>query len=269
MESEGLKQFLKSVGDSVFLLNTICVGLDGVADGTVTKSNDLTITWEPRDPKATALQARAHAIKSALVFVEEALLDYIKFISECENQAPVVKKIGGIEGAAEKVAQLSKSSALSGMPAYWEPLVVLLVRWRNRVVHGSTSRFSQHYRNILIEHEDGIKANHAAISISDTLKHFDEGSITLKDFSTMIAVTIRFVRWVDQHLTPTITDLESFANLIKDKHLEVVYKNVIGVNGEKRQKRKFDYFISQNFKSISESERNDLFKARYLVKDRI
>lgn len=266
MESEGLKRFLKSVGDSVFLLNTICVGLDGVAVGTVTKSNDLTITWEPRDPKTTALQARSHAIKSALVFVEEALLDYIKFISKYENQAHVVKNI---DGAAEKVAQLSKLSALSDMPAYWEPLVVLLVRWRNKVVHGSTSRFSQHYRRILIQHEASIKANHAAISISDTLKHFDEGSITLKDFSTMIAVTIRFVRWVDQHLTPKITDFDSLANLVKDKHLEIVYKNVIGVNGERRQKRKFYNFISQNFKSISESKINDLFKARYLVKDRI
>lgn len=269
MESEGLKQFLKSVGDSVFLLNTICVGLDGVADGTVTKSNDLTITWEPRDPKSSALQARAHAIKSALVFVEEALSDYMKFLSNCETQADGIKNISKIDGEAEKVAKLSKEKLLIGMPEYWEPIVVLLVRWRNKVVHGSTTKYSQHYRTTLLNNPEEIKNKHAAISIADTLTHFDYGAITLKDFSTMMAVTIRYVRWVDNKLTPTITGIDSFASLIKDKALEVVYKSIVGVNGDIIQERKFRKFIEFNFQSISKQKKEFLFENRYKVKERI
>jgi hypothetical protein len=269
VESEGLKQFLKSVGDSVFYLNTICVGLDGVADGTVTKSNDLTITWDPRDSKSSALQARAHAIKSALVFVEEALLDYIKFLSKCENQTDAIKSIGKTDGAAEKVAELSKSKSLSGMPKYWAPIVVLLVRWRNKVVHGSTAKYSQQYRSTLIQNAEEIEKKHAAISIVETLEHFDNSAITLKDFSTMMAITIRYVRWVDSKLTPTITGIESFVSLIKDKNLEIIYKNIIGVNGADLQERKFRKFIELNFLSISVQDKEFLFENRYKVKERI
>lgn len=267
MESEGLKQFLKSVGNSVFLLNTICVGLDGIATGAVTKSDHLTISWDPRDPKTTALSARAHAIKSSLVFVEEALLNYISFLGNSASQNSPIQSACNINGAAEKVTQLSKQ--IGGILPYWEPMVVLLVRWRNKIVHDSSTDLSSHYRTLLIKHEDKIKENHAAISISETLDNFDSGRITLKDFSTLIAITIRFIRHIDEKLVPTISDIDSFASIIKKKELGIIYKNILGVNGTDNQERKFYKFIENSFTSISQAEKEFLFKNRFKIKERI
>ncbi|AZZ98459.1 hypothetical protein [Pseudoalteromonas sp. R3] len=267
MESEGLKQFLKSVGNSVFLLNTICVGLDGVASGAIKKSDDLTISWDPRDPKATALSARAHAIKSSLVFVEEALLNYISFLGNCASQSASIQSVSNADGAAEKVTKLSKQ--INGALPYWEPMVVLLVRWRNKIVHDSSTDLSSHYRSILIKHEATIRENHAAISIRETLDNFDAGRITLKDFSTLIAITIRFIRHVDEKLIPSISDIESFAAIINEKELGVIYKNILGVNGKEKQERKFYKFIENCFTSISQAEKEFLFKHRFAVKERI
>ena len=267
MESEGLKQFLKSVGNSVFFLNTICVGLDGVANGTVKKSDGLTISWDPRDPKATALSARAHAIKSSLIFVEEALANYISFLGNCASQRSAIQSACNADGVAEKVTKLSKQ--INGALPYWEPIVVLLVRWRNKIVHNSSTDLSNHYRNILIKHETAIRENHAAISIRETLDNFDTGRITLKDFSTLIAITIRFIRHIDEKLIPSISDIESFATIISEKDLGVVYKNILGVNGNKMQNRKFYKFVDNHFPSISDAEKEFLFKHRFAVKERI
>ncbi|KKY74707.1 hypothetical protein [Klebsiella michiganensis] len=268
MESEGLKQFLKSVGNSVFLLNTICVGLDGVANRVVTKSDDLTISWNPRDPKATALSARAHAIKSSLVFVEESLLNYISFLGNCANQSSSIQSACAADGAAEKITKLSKQ-VRNILPSYWEPMVVLLIRWRNKIVHDSSTDLSSHYRTVLINHEAEIRENHAAISISETLDNFDSGRITLKDFSTLIAITIRFIRHIDDKLTPTISDVESFAAIINERELGVIYKNILGVNGKDNQERKFYKFINNSFPSISQAEKEFLFTNRFKVKERI
>ncbi|EKG5015403.1 hypothetical protein O3Q57_000401 [Salmonella enterica] len=267
MESEGLKQFLKSVGNSVFLLNTICVGLDGVANSVVTKSDELTISWNPRDPKATALSARAHAIKSSLVFVEESLLNYISFLGNCANQSSSIQTACAADGAAEKITKLSKQ--VHNILPYWEPMVVLLIRWRNKIVHDSNTDLSAYYRKVLINHEADIRENHAAISISETLNNFDSGRITLKDFSTQIAITIRFIRHIDDELTPTISGIESFAAIINEKELEVIYKNILGVNGKDNQERKFYKFINNNFPSISQADKEFLFINRFKVKERI
>ncbi|ENQ8650555.1 hypothetical protein ACEQ8A_004244 [Vibrio fluvialis] len=267
MESEGLKQFLKSVGNSVFLLNTICVGLDGVANGVVTKSDDLTISWNPRDPRSTALSARAHAIKSSLVFVEESLLNYISFLGNCASQSSSIQSACAVDGAADKITKLSKH--VRGILPYWEPMVVLLIRWRNKIVHDSNTDLSTYYRSVLIKYEAEIRENHAAISIRETLDNFDSGRITLKDFSTLIAITIRFIRHVDDKLIPTISDIESFAAIINEKELGVIYKNILGVNGKDNQERKFYKFIEISFPSISQAEKEFLFENRFKVKERI
>lgn len=267
MDSEGLKHFLKTVGDSIFLLNTICVGLDGVGSGAVKKSENLTVSWHTNNPENAALQARAHAIKSTLIFVEEALLEYISFLGKCTNQTEEIKTASRTDGAAEKIIQISQH--LKDAPEYWEPMVILLVRWRNKVVHGSAVDLSQSYRSILNRNSNVIKDAHAAISIEKTLKHFDEGQITLKDFSTMIAITIRYVRKIDTDLTPKINDIISFSNIIKNKNLTSIYKKIVGVNGIDIQERKFYKFIDINFHNMSPEEKDLLFKRRHEIKNLI
>jgi hypothetical protein len=266
MESEGLKVFVKSVGDAVYSLNTICVGLNAVSKGDVEKPADLTISWESSDYKQSAISARSFAVRSALVFVEEALLEYFKYISNCPNQPTKIILAVKTDGAAKKVEKLS--SQVSNLEPYWAPIVILLIHWRNQVVHNSNTSLSTVFRNILADNKDVIKTRHAAIDISQTLSNFDSKKITLKDFTTMIAVTIRYVRQLDFELSPNINSAESLRNQLINRDLVVDFKNVIGVNGVDKQKKKFDNFIKSNFPSLIGGQSDTLFEVRFeILKD--
>ncbi|MCK5051081.1 MAG: hypothetical protein KAS53_05050 [Candidatus Cloacimonetes bacterium] len=263
MESEGLRQFLKTVGDAVYLLNTICVGLDGVSKGLVTKSDSLTISWKSSDPMRTAMSARKFAVRSALIFVNEALLNYIEFLADCSLQDPNIVRACNSDGATEKIKQLSKQ--VNGQEIYWLPFVILLIRWRNKVVHNSSSKLSPLFKKILTENSNIIKKRHAGINVYETIQNFAEQKITLKDFSTMIAVTIKFVRFLDKTLYPSISNPEVFISRIIDRKLVSIYKRIIGVNGLNKQKSKFKSFLSSTFPSIGEGEFDTLFKNRFIL----
>jgi len=263
MESEGLKVFVKSVGDAVYSLNTICVGLNAVSKGDVEKPEDLTISWESSDYKQSAISARSFAVRSALVFVEEALLEYFKYISNCPDQPSKIISAVITDGAAKKVEKLS--SQVSNLEPYWAPIVILLIRWRNQVVHNSNTSLSPVYRKILADNKGVIKTRHAAIDIAQTLSNFDSKKITLKDFTTMIAVTIRYVRQLDCELSPNINSAESLRNQLINRDLVADFKNVIGVNGVDKQKKKFDNFIKSNFPSLNGGQSDSLFEIRFKI----
>lgn len=263
MESEGLKVFLKSVGDAVYSLNTICVGLDAVSKGGVEKPEDLTISWESNDYKQSAISARNFAVRSALVFVEESLLEYFKYVSNCSDQPSKIITAVKVDGAAKKVEKLS--SQVSNLEPYWAPIVVLLVRWRNQVVHNSNTSLSPVFRKVLVDNAAIISKRHAAIDITQTLSNFDSKKITLKDFTTMIAVTIRYVRQLDYELCPNIKSSESLCNQLVNRELVLDFKNVIGVNGLDKQKKKFDNFIKSNFPSLVGAQSDSLFNIRFEI----
>ncbi len=263
MESEGLKVFLNSVGDAVYSLNTICVGLNAVSNGGVEKPDDLTISWDANDPKQTSIQARSFAVRSSLVFVEEALLEYFKYLSNCPEQPPKIVTAVKVDGAAKKVEELS--AQVPRLESYWMPMVVLLVRWRNQVVHNSKTSLSPSLRRTLLDNANIIKDRHAAIDIAKTLSNFDARKITLKDFTTLISVTIRYVRHLDEELKPYITSSSSLRNQIIARELVSDYKNVLGVNGDDKQKKKFDNFIRSNFPSLIGAQSDALFKVRHEV----
>jgi hypothetical protein len=263
VESEGLKTFLLTVGDAVYSLNTICVGLSGLGTGLIEKPDDLTITWETSNPKHAAIKARQYAVKSSLVFVEEALLQYISYLSQNPALDVGFRKSLAVEGAAEKVRNLSKEANFP--EEYWSPIIVLLVRWRNQVVHGSKSRLKEIEVQALIRNKDKIYEAQSKTNIEETLQNFDAGRITLKDVSTMIAVTIKTLRYVDEKLNLSITTIEQFEQHIKYVEKQTEYNNIIKANGEETIKRKFFNFIATNFSTIDAATRDHLFSKRRVL----
>ena len=81
----------------------------------------------------------------------------------------------------------------------------------------------------------------------------------------MIAVTIRFVRNLDEELKPSVVDVSSFSSQIIDRGLGQAYRNVVGVNGETKQRTKFRRFLDSNFTSVSDGEFEMLFEIRFDV----
>lgn len=259
MESEGLKQFLNAVGDAVHSVNTICIGLTSVSEGNFSKPSGLNIGWKSSNPEVSASKARMFALRSSLVFVEEALLKYLDFLTICITENPKLLAALQTEGAVERVVETSKF--LSHAQPYWWPTVVLLIRWRNKVVHNSRSELSVHQKNLLLKNSEDLRKNHAGINISTTLQNFESGQITLKDFTTLIAITIRYVRALDEQLEPSIRSIDGFIARLKQRDLVKHFNNVINSNGDATRQRKLEAFLRTEFSTIDECLYDDIYNS--------
>ena len=263
MESEGLKVFLKSVGNAVYSLNTICVGLDSIYSDNFSKPKKLTITWKTNNPKESAISARSFAIRSSLVFVQEALLEYLKYLKNSPDQDSKIVEALDSDGAAKIIENLS--NRIDKLENYWVSFVVLLIRWRNLVVHNSKTDLSSQHIKVLHENSEIIKEMHSGIDVRITIGNFKSNKITLKDFTTMIAITLKYVRYIDANLIPNITNPESLAKIIRFKEIESEYKQVVGVNGLEKQRNKFETFLRTNLQTIDKTYYEVLFEERFNI----
>jgi hypothetical protein len=266
MESEGLKDFLEIVGDAVHSVNTICVGLSAVGSGEAKKPDDLTISWSTSDPATAAAKARLFALRASLVFVEEALLKYLEFLADCSTDDENLIKAVKTEGAANRIFEVSKF--LSNVETYWWPMVVLLVRWRNKVVHHSASSLTVHQRKILINHADELNKRHAGIDITRTLENFESGQITLKDFTTLIAIAVHFVRALDKQLEPRIHSLEGFEQRLRQRGLLETFNKIMNANGETTRRRKLALFLKSEFSDLTDVFVEEIYKNGPFIKSR-
>lgn len=252
MESLGLSEFLKSVGSAVHSLNTICVGLYGVETGQYQKPDDLTVSWSTTDSEASARKSRAFAVKASFVFVEEELLQYLKYVAKHPNVSAAVKiALGPDNSAAERIEELSK--LVPPKETYWEPMVCLMIHWRNKFVHlSSRADLKHHQKKILEESRERIKENHAAIDIGETLEHFKTNDVTLKDASTLISVAIRFARNVDENLYLSASNRESVRFHIEYLDLVEEYLKSVGMNGAETRDRKIRGFFRTRMPYVDE-----------------
>lgn len=250
MESDGLKKFLKTVGDTVYSLNTICVGLSAVSDGSAKKDEGLTISWECSNRSGAAAQSRKFVVRASLVFVEEALLNYLSYLKVLSSVPDGVREACSADGAVQKIRMLSKQVA--GLEDYWEPCVILLIRWRNQVVHGGQKGLNSSEEERLVGNSKILAGRHSGIIIQDTIQNFKSGKITLKDFTTLISITIRYVRFLDSALSPVVRLISDLDQLIRQRNLLEPYNQILSVQNESKSKSKFQMFINTNFPSIDD-----------------
>jgi hypothetical protein len=252
MESPGLSELLTTVGSAVHALNTICVGLHGVEQGKYEKPNELTISWHTNDPTASARKSRLFAVKASFVFVEEALLQYLKYAAKHPLASEAVRKALNADSAAERIEELAKVVALK--KDYWAPMIMLMIHWRNRFVHASSkASLKPDQRKLLLNRASEIKDNHASIDIQDTLNHFDKNDVTLKDASTLIAVSILFARNVDASLALSARSKDSIRYYLEYNDMASEYQNVLKINGTEVRERKVRAFFRTYLSFVDEA----------------
>jgi hypothetical protein len=194
IQSQPLHAFLNDVGEAVFSLNTIVVGLDAVETGHQ-KPASLDISWNPDDRVAAARKSRKFALEAVLVRAAEALQQYILAVTRLPRFQDLRSKWDGDTSAAEKFRQTAKRLSpndhlVSG--------ATLLIHWRNRVVHaGSRARLSASDKTLLQESEAAIAEKYKGLNVDRLLAHFEEGRPTLKDVSSLIAISINLIRKLD------------------------------------------------------------------------
>lgn len=209
--SPALKRLLDDIGKASFYLNTIVVGLDAVEHGHK-KPASLDIMWEPADPKLAARMARHFAVEAFMVRASEALSTFIKAYAALPRFTSIKAKWTKDTGLAEKVDDLG--STLIGRSDYLISAAVVLILWRNRIVHNGSFSLSQKHEKILKDRSKEIHASYRNLDISLLLNHARDSRPTLKDVSCLIAMTINLARMMDDSV---------YASLGKDDVVAWIY----------------------------------------------
>ena len=146
--SQPFQILLCDIGEAVFTLNTAVVGLDAVENGHK-KPATLNISWEPKDRKIAARKSRKFILESVMVRVSEVINQFVSALSKLPKFKDEKKEGGNDTSMAEKVAMIA--TKVLEKDDYLIPGVVLLVHWRNRIVHpNSGAELKPQQRKILL-----------------------------------------------------------------------------------------------------------------------
>ncbi|POA70810.1 hypothetical protein [Pseudomonas sp. DP16D-R1] len=209
--TQALADFLQVVGSGVADLNTIAVGLAAISQNHV-KPDGLNISWAPKDPQLAAKKARKAAVHAAMVVTVEALNQYVRAVtklprferltSEWKSRKP--KPPSAAERFSELAKQLFTPTALGSEAADYDTrfrscCVMLLIHWRNRHVHTDSSAELTHQEKQLVQaNEERIRDAYAGLGVEKLFCDFEQNRPTLKEVTTLIAMTIQEVREMDQ-----------------------------------------------------------------------
>jgi hypothetical protein len=204
-KTKALKDFLNNIGSSVFLLNTICVGLDRVKEENITVyNNNLRINWSSEDPVNDSQRARIYANKATLAFTVDTLDQYLRALVAKDNPRIFLdpQLINDLRDNPIRERFELLITKYRPIEEYWNPFVQLLICWRNRTIHShAKNTLREKDIKMLIENKEIIREKHSGLDVEITLDRFLKGEgPTLKDTSTMVAILIKSIRFVDSKI---------------------------------------------------------------------
>lgn len=206
--TQALADFLEVIGNCVADLNTIAVGLAAIGEEHV-KPQGLNINWAPKDPLVAARKARKAALHAAMVVTAEALAQYIRAITNLPRFKALTSEWNARKpkpSLSEKFSELAKLLLVPLSPAapsqpdtgFRICCVSLLIHWRNRHVHtDSTAELTHQEKQLVRAQEEDIRNAYAGLEIDRLFADFQTNRPTLKEATTLIAMTIQVVRAMD------------------------------------------------------------------------
>ncbi|MFJ9535139.1 hypothetical protein [Herbaspirillum sp. NPDC101396] len=137
-----LGRLRKRLSHPVKHLNTIIVGLDGVRNGSVVKSEDLSVRWEVGDPVRTTDEARGFAIVSLVVAACDSLDQYLRGL----GNAPSPISNPALRSLLRGESQYDGPSSTQPSKEHLEQLIVKLSPLRGKDGRDALKEFSNtHY----------------------------------------------------------------------------------------------------------------------------
>lgn len=205
MKTPAYTPFIKSVGKTVHHLNTIAVGLAGVESGDCTKPGKLDVSWNPIDLRASSRDARSFTLESTIVFVAEELCEYNSKIINSPNVGEV-----SLKSSERSIKHEALSKHLSITPIELSLGPLLLIHWRNRIIHKKskaslTGTQKKEFTNV----SETVREGYKNLCINRLLNDFDRKRPTIKDVSSLIAMTINYVKLVEK-LIPEPSSIDDF-----------------------------------------------------------
>lgn len=207
--TQALADFLQVVGNGVADLNTIAVGLAAIGPHHA-RPEGLNISWAPKDPLVAARKARKAALQAAMVVTVEALGQYVRTITKLPRFESLIT---GWSSKKPKPSAAERFSDLAGLlfipicpvkdaseydTRFRTCCVMLLVHWRNRHVHtDSNAELTHQEKQFIHTQEERICNAYAGLDLDRLFGDFKVNRPTLKETTTLIAMTIQEVRAMD------------------------------------------------------------------------
>lgn len=202
MQTPAFRSFLKETGKIVHHLNTIAVGLAAVEVGTATKPEGLDVSWNPDDVKSSSRQARAFALRATMVMLAEEVVAFV----DSTAKSPACKSSAGAStpDRAERFKALTDHFGLPNDELFFGPLLV--IHWRNRIIHrNSKAGLTKDQRTNLCAQSSVLYNDYKHLDPELLLQHFDTNSPSLKDTSSLVALSINFARRVQDQIREPIS----------------------------------------------------------------
>ena len=196
--SQPLQLLLRDIGEAVFALNTAVVGLDAVEKGHP-KPETLSVSWTPRCRKTAARKSRKFLLESVLVRVSATITEFVSALSKLPRFEVTREKWQNYTKVSKRISMIA--TTVLDEDDYLIPGVVLLVHWRNRIVHpNSNANLKHHEEQNLLRNEGIISERYDGLKTTKLLKHFSDQRPTLKDTSSLISMTINLARKLDRNM---------------------------------------------------------------------
>lgn len=224
MKTPALKRYLDAVGKAVHYLNTVVVGLAGVEAELCKKPESLDVSWNPADPKSSSRSARSYVLKSSIVFLAAELSEYVNELLKlpaCNLDFPKDSN------KAERFRRLTGHLGVTDADLIIGPLLV--IHWRNRIIHhNSSARINNTEKDNFKKAASDIARKYKNLDPALTLDNFETGTPTLKDVSSLIAMSINCAKAMDAKLSEP-TSYEEFMAWIEALGLSEKYERACRV----------------------------------------
>ena len=244
------QEFYKAVGDAVFQLNTIIVGLEQIAKGHV--DHDLSINWPvPINLRAAADQSRHLALSGVLLLIHSRFENYITQVARDalwpfdDSSRQIILKSSKKQISPKKFVDYSvfeRTRVLMDVAGCFDEIALGFVdagtTWRNTIVHQrADSHMDSVARGYLKQNALAIRTTHSGIDVDRMIESLEKGSKslpTLKETTTIIAFLIRAVDTIDNafvaHVFSKDDAVQAYAIATVKKHAQANLRSFLNAH---------------------------------------
>jgi hypothetical protein len=224
LQSPARRSFKKIAGQNNHFLITIHVGLAAVETGNADLPDDMRVSWDPHNRGNSAARSRGFANKAALAWLVDGLDTYNRTL---KNKPVIVsqqikddlEEAGkNRDGIAGKIRVLATATSQVETPE--AVLVQIAIRWRNRLVHQSTSKeIRSSLATAALGHSSHYIETYQGLLINELISHADlVAPPTLKEITAIIRAAHKLVEWIDCSLLGEL-DAPRYLNEVLSQHL--------------------------------------------------
>jgi hypothetical protein len=222
IRSNSFKQHKKLVGQNNHFLITIFIGLDGIADGKVTKKEEFRTSWNPDNINNSVIRSRHFAITSTMAYLVDSLDTYFslcyrkpKLLQNEQMEIQYTKADKSVYGKFN----VFKNNLL-GLPEAETAIIELIITWRNRLMHFlSNTPLDGKILQTLYENKDYFYNNYQHLEIDKTISNFNKNDVpTFKEITSFVRASLEFVNALDTVLLKNL-DLNVYIKEILSSYI--------------------------------------------------